>query len=525
MNVIKWWQGSVARRLSFAFTILIALLVGLAAFSTVQLRHAGARLEQIVEVNNRKVELAGALRNTINELLLETRSITSLSDPKELEVAQRQIGDVKARYLKSAQELGSLLQRSDTHLSEQEALRAIESAATTSTPLLDRVAKEEAEGSSLEASLTLKASAVPAVTVWQQKVGALIALEDARNREAYLDATGDQGRALAVNGLLVALSVAMGAILGWRITRSVQRPIAEATTVTERIAQGDLTVPVLATRGEDEPARLLRAVAIMQDKLPALTGDIQASSSGVVQASTEVAAANDDLSHRTELTAANLEQTSQSLQLLISRVRQTTEAVAQATELANSATEQASRGKERIAKLAEGVSQIKLKSAQVAQSIAVVDEIARRTNLLALNAAVEAAGAGERGRGFAVVAAEVRSLAQRAAEVADEIKRVVQATVAEVDACATAAKAADEAMNGVVFTVTGVSTQMLTIKTASTDQTSDLARIDESVTQLDDATQQNAALVEQTAATARQLETHARQLSVTVDTFRVKERS
>jgi len=229
MNVIKWWQGSVARRLSLAFTILIALLVGLAAFSTVQLRHAGARLEQIVEVNNRKVELAGALRNTINELLLETRSITSLSDPKELEVAQRQIGDVKARYLKSAQELGSLLQRSDTHLSEQEALRAIESAATTSTPLLDRVAKEGAEGSSLEASLTLKASAVPAVTVWQQKVGALIALEDARNREAYLDATGDQGRALAVNGLLVALSVAMGAILGWRITRSVQRPISADT--------------------------------------------------------------------------------------------------------------------------------------------------------------------------------------------------------------------------------------------------------------------------------------------------------
>jgi len=244
-----------------------------------------------------------------------------------------------------------------------------------------------------------------------------------------------------------------------------------------------------------------------------------------VQASTEVAAANDDLSRRTERTAANLEQTSQSLQLLIGRVRQTTEAVAQATELAHSAAEQASRGKERIAKLAEGVAEIKLKSGQVAQSIAVVDEIARRTNLLALNAAVEAAGAGERGRGFAVVAAEVRSLAQRAAEVADEIKRMVHATVAEVESCARAAKAADEAMNGVVSTVTGVSTQMLTIMTASTDQTSDLARIDESVTQLDDATQQNAALVEQTAATARQLEVHARQLSVTVDTFRVKERS
>ena len=525
MDLITWCQGSVARRLALAFTILIALFVGLAAFSTVQLRNAGARLQQIVEVNNREVELAGALRNAINELLLETRSITSLSDPKELELAQRQIGDVKARYLKSAEELGSLLQRNDTQASDREALRAIESAANTSLPLLDRVAKEGADGSSLEASLTLKTSAVPAVMVWQQKVGALIALEDTRNRVAYLEAASDQRRALAVNGLLVALSVTMGGILGWRITRSVQRPIAEATIVTERIARGDLTVSVLATRGDDEPARLLRAVAIMQDKLRALTGDIQASSSGVVQASTEVAAANDDLSRRTEMTAAHLEQTSQSLQLLIGRVRQTTEAVAQATELAHSAAEQASRGKERIAKLAEGVAEIKLKSGQVAQSIAVVDEIARRTNLLALNAAVEAAGAGERGRGFAVVAAEVRSLAQRAAEVADEIKRMVHATVAEVESCARAAKAADEAMNGVVSTVTGVSTQMLTIMTASTDQTSDLARIDESVTQLDDATQQNAALVEQTAATARQLEVHARQLSVTVDTFRVKERS
>jgi methyl-accepting chemotaxis protein len=256
-------------------------------------------------------------------------------------------------------------------------------------------------------------------------------------------------------------------------------------------------------------------------RLNAAMADVQASVSNIQTASTEIASGNQDLSGRTEKTASSLQQAASSMTQLTGTVRQGADAAQQANQLAVSAAEVARRGGTAVSNVVATMSDIDAGSRRIADIIGVIDGIAFQTNILALNAAVEAARAGEQGRGFAVVASEVRSLAQRSAQAAKEIKGLIDASVAKVASGSKLVADAGTTMNEIVASVQRVSDIIGEISSAATEQSQGIGEVNRSVGELDQMTQQNAALVEQSAAAAESLKEQAARLNQVLAGFRL----
>jgi methyl-accepting chemotaxis protein len=260
----------------------------------------------------------------------------------------------------------------------------------------------------------------------------------------------------------------------------------------------------------------------MQERLRALVGEIRQTAESIQTASTEVASGNADLSQRTEQTASNLQQTASSMEQLTGTVRHSAASAGQANQLAANASRVATRGGDVVAQVVSSMDQINGASRKIADIIGVIDGIAFQTNILALNAAVEAARAGEQGRGFAVVASEVRSLAQRSAEAAKEIKALIGGSVEHVEAGSRLVSDAGSTMNEIVASVKRVSDIIGEITHAADEQSAGIGTVNDAVVQLDQMTQQNAALVEQSAAAAESLKDQAARLARAVGAFRLE---
>ena len=316
------------------------------------------------------------------------------------------------------------------------------------------------------------------------------------------------------------LAVLVGVGMAWWIVLSITGPLRRAVAVAEAIAAGDLTQRFDA-EGNNELAQLLKAMRAMQQKLAEVVTAIQHGADSVASASSQISQGNNDLSGRTEEQASALEQTSASMKQLASTVRQNADSAGQGNQLASSASQVAARGGEVVGQVVQTMKGINESSRKIADIIGVNDGIAIQTTNLALNAAVEAARAGEQGRGFAVVAGEVRTLAQRSADAAKEIKSLIGDSVQRVEQGSALVDQAGTTMGEVVASIREVSDIMARISQASTEQSAGVAQIGEAVTQMDQATQQNAALVEQSAAAAESLKAQAQQLVGTVSVFRV----
>jgi methyl-accepting chemotaxis protein len=303
---------------------------------------------------------------------------------------------------------------------------------------------------------------------------------------------------------------------------SITRPIGYARSVALAIAQGDLTRPI-RIEGKDEASEMLQALSHMQQSLTRMVSELRESSRTIHQASGEVAQGNSDLSNRTEQSASNLEQTAASIEQLTQTVRQSAEAASTANQLASSAATVAQRGGQVVSQVVATMDDIHTSSRQIADIIGTIDGIAFQTNILALNAAVEAARAGEQGRGFAVVAGEVRSLAQRSAAAAREIKALIGSSVSNVEAGSRLVHDAGATMNEIVTSVQKVSDIIGEITATSREQSEGIGQVNAAVSQLDRMTQQNAALVEESAAAAAHLGEQAARLHEVVDRFKLKE--
>ena len=321
---------------------------------------------------------------------------------------------------------------------------------------------------------------------------------------------------------LVGITLAIFLPLMWITLRSICGPLDQAVTVAARIAGGDLGSRIVA-EGQDEPARLMRALADMQAALRRLVGQVRESSESIEVASSEVASGNTDLSQRTELAASHLQRTASSMDGLTVTVRQSTDAAHTANQLATSAAAVAARGGEVVSQVVSTMDEINASSKKIADIIGVIDGIAFQTNILALNAAVEAARAGEQGRGFAVVAGEVRSLAQRSAEAAREIKALIGASVDRVESGSRLVDDAGATMTEIVASVQRVTDIIGEISAASTEQNQGIVEVKGAIGEVDQMTQQNAALVEQSAAAAESLKDQAARLAQVVSTFRLGE--
>ncbi|ANH69580.1 methyl-accepting chemotaxis protein [Mitsuaria sp. 7] len=317
---------------------------------------------------------------------------------------------------------------------------------------------------------------------------------------------------------LVALA-AGGALAVW-LTRSITRPLAQAALVADAIARFDLTGRI-ETAGGDETGQLLRSLSEMQGALVRLIGEVRGSTDSISTASAEIATGNMDLSARTEQTASNLQQAAASLTQLTGTVRQTADAATTANQLAGSAAETAQRGGAVMGQVVATMGEISDSSRRIADIIGTIDGIAFQTNILALNAAVEAARAGEQGRGFAVVASEVRSLAQRSAQAAKEIKTLIATSVERVESGSRLVSDAGTTMTDIVTSVQRVTDIIAEIRAASQEQSDGINQVNAAVGQLDQMTQQNAALVEEAASAAESLKDQSTRLSTAIAVFRL----
>ena len=363
----------------------------------------------------------------------------------------------------------------------------------------------------------------PVLASYKASIGALV---ESEKNAIVTDGTDARDTAVNARNTLIGLGVAallLAVALGWLITRSLVRELGgeprTAADVARAVAGGDFTQPIAVKDGDT--TSLMAQLAAMKDGLAQVVSQVRRGSESVAMASSEIAQGNQDLSARTESQASALEETAASMEQLGATVRQNADNAAQANQLAMNASTVAVQGGAVVAEVVDTMRGINDASRKIADIIGVIDGIAFQTNILALNAAVEAARAGEQGRGFAVVAGEVRSLAQRSAEAAKEIKQLITDSVGRVEQGTQLVDKAGNTMTEVVNAIRRVTDIMGEISAASREQSSGVAQVGEAITQMDQATQQNAALVEESSAAASSLNQQAGDLVQAVAVFKL----
>jgi len=359
----------------------------------------------------------------------------------------------------------------------------------------------------------------PAFDVLNEALNEASAHQSKRAKEALENGQSEYGTSRAIAITAIVVSLLLSGAFALMLMRAIMSGLGSAVNVAEKIAGGQLGHDIDATRG-DEFGALLNALKRMDEKLHEIVGEVRGASDAVGGAASQLSRGNDDLSQRTQEQASALEETASSMEEMTATVKQNADNARQANQLASGARGQAERGGEVVSRAVTAMTAINDSSRKIADIIGVIDEIAFQTNLLALNAAVEAARAGEQGRGFAVVASEVRSLAQRSATAAKEIKDLIGDSVDKVRSGSELVDESGKVLGEIMESVKKVSDIVAEIAAASEEQAQGIDQVNNAVTQMDDTTQQNAALVEEATSAAKSMEQQAQQLVTQISFFR-----
>ncbi|MBI5256653.1 MAG: MCP four helix bundle domain-containing protein [Burkholderiales bacterium] len=510
---------TLSRRLVLAFGLAIVLSALLGAVGFLQLREVNGAATELQTQWMPSVRGALEWRSDLQAIRLAT--LQHAMAPSERE--KRRHAQVVTAAIELYKQHGLAVEAT---LRSDEQRKLLQEIRGTSEALLDITRKvlEVSSQEGTEAALAMQnAEARPRAQQIEGRMDRLVALAVAGGNQAGAASqrTYDIGRAVLAGGVL--LSVLLGVGLATAVTRSVQRQLggdpAFVAQVVERVAAGDLTITI-PVHPKDQGS-LLASMRRMVGNLSGIVSGVRSGAESITTASREVASGNLDLSTRTETQAASVQQTASTLHELAGTVGQTAEASRRATELAAGAAQVAEQGGAVVGEVVAQMQEITAASRRIGEIIGVIDGIAFQTNILALNAAVEAARAGEQGRGFAVVAAEVRSLAQRSAGAAKEIKTLIRNSEERVEAGAARANDAGRIMQDVVSSVHEVSGTIRAIAEATVEQSAGIEQVNQSVAQMDSATQHNAALVEQSSAAAESLKEQAEALTRAVSAFHV----
>jgi len=507
----------ISTRLIVGFGLLSLLTIVMGGLSLMKIQTVDESFRKVVDDRYPKISSLTAVKDDLNVVARAMRNALILSDAKEIAKEVERIDVARKDAGARIEALGAQIR------SEQGKARlaALVQARTRYVPLQARFMELASAGKAAEARELLIGELRPAQLAYFAGLDEMIRFQEKLMSESAGDASAAFSSLKYAIVVALCVSMLLAAVLSAWIIRSITRPINRAVEVSRAVAAGDLTLR-FEVEGDNETARLLRALRDMQTALTKVVGVVRMNSESVATASGQIAQGNLDLSSRTEEQASALQETAASMEELSTTVRQNAENASQANQLAISASAVATRGGEVVGRVVDTMKGINASSQKIADIIGVIDGIAFQTNILALNAAVEAARAGEQGRGFAVVAGEVRTLAQRAAEAAKEIKSLITASVEQVEQGSTLVDQAGETIQEVVTSVSRVTDLMGEITAASKEQSSGVAQVGEAVTQMDQATQQNAALVEESAAAARSLEDQAKQLVQAVAVFRLE---
>ena len=509
----------IGTRLGLGFAALLVLQLIIGSIGLRQMADLSGRITTITEVGQAKATALSEAENQVGARAIAARNLALITDPAAQKADIERVKSAQAGIDKDMERLASFMKDPATSSAEErqmfDQLKALEA---KYLPIATHIVGLATTQKTDEAIKSLTQDCMPLLTQMMAHMTAFDALLDKEEKASAADAQAAYQSAKWVILLISVASLVCGGIVAWWLTRSITRPLGEAVGVAQRVAAGDLTTRIDVT-STDEAGQLLAALKQMNDSLVKVVGNVRQASDSIATGSAQIATGNQDLSQRTEQQASALEKTAASMEELGSTVRQNADNAKQANQLALGASSVAVKGGEVVSQVVETMKGINDSSKKIADIIGVIDGIAFQTNILALNAAVEAARAGEQGRGFAVVASEVRSLAQRSAEAAKEIKGLISASVERVEQGTTLVDQAGVTMTEIVTAIKRVTDIVGEISSASVEQSAGVAQVGEAVTQMDQATQQNAALVEESAAAAESLKLQAEAMVQAVAVF------
>ena len=509
----------VSTRLALGFGLSVTLGVTIAVVGTLQMRSLAAQVNELANERMPEVDKLNDMKDNANIQARAVRNALLVDDPERVTEEVKRITEIRARNVQLIAEL-------DKIMLDPEA-RALLKVITDVRPLyadaIDRSLALAAGGDIGAASKLLLGEARDKQNILFKAIDDSTALQaDIAKKLGGKAAAGAAASATLMLVLAAAMAV-LGGLIGWALTRNLSRTLgaepAELSAAVQRGANGDLATPV-ALRADDSSS-IMAAVARMHHSLAAIVGSVRSNSESVAAASAQIAQGNQDLSSRTEQQASALEETAASIEQINGSSRHSADNAAQANQLALSASTLAQDGGRVVGEVVQTMQQIEHASRQIVDIISVIDGIAFQTNILALNAAVEAARAGEQGRGFAVVASEVRSLAQRSADAAKQIKTLINTSVERVEQGTAQVSRAGASMQDIVGAIQRVNDIVGEIASASREQMAGISQVSEAIHQMDKVTQQNAALVEESAAAAESLSQQAAALVGTVAVFKL----
>ncbi|WP_313698867.1 methyl-accepting chemotaxis protein [Achromobacter sp.] len=503
-------------RLAGGFAILLAMIMVMCIVGLVSLANINESVETLTQRSLTKERLINDWARNIQSGVTRTTAIAKSADASLAGFFTEEAA-ASTRNSSALQQKIEPLIESD----EEKALwQGISKARADYLRTRDGIFKAKQEGNVDAANKIFTQEFVPATRQFIDNINRLSELQraDIDARASEIEASYRTANLWMI--VIGSIAVVCGLLMSVLLTRSITRPLSDAVRVARTVAANDLTSTIVV-RSRDEIGQLMAALESMNANLASTVARIRTGVDSIASASGEIAAGNTDLSSRTEQQAASLEETAASMEQLSSTVKQNADSAKQANQLAAAASETASRGGATVSEVVSTMTAISASSVKISDIVSVIDGIAFQTNILALNAAVEAARAGEQGKGFAVVAAEVRTLAQRSAQAAKEIKVLIEDTVQKIGQGSGSAERAGATMQEIVSSVQRVTDIMGEIAAASAEQADGIEQVNRAVSQMDEVTQQNAALVEEAAAAAGSMQDQSADLTRAVSAFRL----
>ncbi|MBK5017929.1 methyl-accepting chemotaxis protein [Pantoea sp. S62] len=514
---------SIPARLTAGFAVALGFLVFITLMGTFELSKTNDVLDDITSNNNEQITAAAAMQAASYNASVTVRNMLIWSDPDLLAKEKVNLAKHLENFSKSQARLIQLFAAADRTPQEEKFYQDILSSQGVLSDGLNRVSDLAVAGQAEAAKVLMKTEVRPKLIPVLYHATDIVTYEQGENERLVTTAREEFRSSRIIIFSCATLAFALSGLLGWLIVHSLRIQLggepAQAQSLAAAIAAGDLTTPVILRR--NDTGSLLASLDGMQANLRGLVSQIKDTSASVALAADEISQGNTELSSRTEQQAAALQETAASMEQLTATVKSNTAGAQQTADSARETASLARTGEADVARMSETMNAISLSATKVRDITAVIESIAFQTNILALNAAVEAARAGEEGRGFAVVAGEVRTLAQRSATAARDIKQLIEQAVTQVESGVEVAAGTGQSILKIVGMVGELAEAMDNISLASSEQMQGISQVSVAVSQMDGVTQNNAALVEESSSASQSLSEQAHALRDMVETFRL----
>ncbi|HEY1844948.1 MAG TPA: methyl-accepting chemotaxis protein [Buttiauxella sp.] len=506
----------IRSKLIMAFTFFIVLMILSASLSLMSLKKANNGMQSIITQDYPTTVKANDLIDNFNDFV-NIQQLMLLDDKGTFrEASEKQLKEISAT-------ITDLLKTLNAAQQDDRSRRVLEEITEIRKEFLDsrfRILQAVERNDRAAAFDEMMTTTLKVQARYKEKVMAFIAIQNEHMNAAGLEVEKDYHTNRALLILITLVSIALAAVMGWFIVRSITRPLGQAVTFAQAIADGDLTQNIDSHR-RDETGVLLSALMAMKIRLQEIVREVQSGSESISTAAAQIMAGNQDLAARTEEQASSVEETAASMEQITSTVQNTYDHTNVASRLSADAANVVKQNGQMMSQVTSKMRLINDTSNRMSDIINLIDSIAFQTNILALNAAVEAARAGEHGRGFAVVAGEVRQLAQKSASSANEIRSLIEDSNSQAREGMDLVEVANQQIIGMVTNVQEMDGILGDIKLASQEQTEGISQINTAIGMIDTTTQQNSALVEQSVAAAASLNEQAQNLREMVKVFRL----